>query len=296
LRLDPQELRRHGIKGKKKLVEGVDAYLRLLLVAPPTEQAGLRARIQELAAVTRRPGYHDLASLSEDELKQDSTSYLRLAYLLERAGMKVPGYREEIRRIQPRLDAQMKRRGPHQRMAFHTYYTFFGLTEPFPLAAGFQGGVIANRKDPATFQTLLETYDLTHEVFVPYEFGEKLDADFFTPADRAYLRRTLPVLTRRHLAQGDLDVVCELVSCLRYLELTDLPEYRQALAAILDAQRPEGKWGDYERYRFRFGDLVDQGFYLHTTMVAIDALTAAYDFPPRPGGAAVRGDAGRGAE
>ncbi len=34
----------------------------------------------------------------------------------------------------------------------------------------------------------MEAYNLTHEVFVPYKFGENLDADFFTPDDKTYLQ------------------------------------------------------------------------------------------------------------
>jgi len=283
LRVEPAELRQAGIKGKKKLVEQLDSYLRLYGVAQPAERAALAQRIKEVAAPTSRPEYHDLLQVGDEVFKQDATSYLRAAYLLEQVGLDTTLYRAEIAKIQPRLDGHMGRRGAHQRMAFHWYYKHFGLTEPFLLAEGFKLGVIAKRLDAYSYKQALQVYDLTHEIFVPYQFGEKLDADFFNEDEKIYLRKTLDRLTVRYIMIDDADLVSELVSCIRFLRFTDLPVYREALGYLLDAQRPEGKWGSYERMRQRLGDLVDQGYYLHTTAVAIDALTVAFHFrPDRP--------------
>src|SRR5262245_21164585 len=41
LRVDPFELREHGLQGKKKLVEQLDAYHRLWRIAPTAERPGL---------------------------------------------------------------------------------------------------------------------------------------------------------------------------------------------------------------------------------------------------------------
>ncbi len=277
LRVDPAELSHKGIKGKKKLVELLDTYYRLHQIAAAAERPALLARLRAVAAPTYEPGYHDLLVVSDAELKQNSTSYLRAAYLLERAGLDTALYRREIARAQPRLDAQMGRRGPHQRMAFHWYYQHFGLKEPFDLSQGYRAGVIARRVDPYELRERLKSYDLTHEVFVPYRFGEDLAAQPFGAEEREYLRRALERLTVHWIMMDNADLVAELCSCLRYLRQTDGPVFREALAYLLAAQRPEGTWGEYERYRARFGDFVDQGFYLHTTAVALDALTVAFD-------------------
>jgi hypothetical protein len=119
LHVDPLELRRHGIKGKKKLVELLEAYYKLWQVAPPGERAALLARIGQVVAVTAEDRYHDMASVSDREFKQDATSYLRAALLMDRLGLDTGRYRQEIRRIQPRLDAHLSRRGPPQRRDFH---------------------------------------------------------------------------------------------------------------------------------------------------------------------------------
>jgi hypothetical protein len=276
--VDPVELRKQGIKGKKKLVEIIDAYVRLRAIATPEEREPLSLRLRELAAITERPGYHDMLEVDDLTFKQDATSYLRAAFLLDRSGLDVGRYRVEIGRIQPRLDAHMHGRGSHQRMAFHDYYRHFGLKPPFDLASGFRAGVIASRKSPYEYKRTLDIYALTHEIFVPYEFGEKLDADFFSPDDKQYLRHALDRLTVAQIMVDNPDLVAELVSCLRYLHFTDLPVYREALDYLLKVQRPDGTWGDYERYRARLGSYVDQGYTLHTTVVAIDALSVAFHF------------------
>ena len=141
LEINPVELRRHGIKGKKKVAEWLDAALRLYEASGPSEQAALRARIERLSAMTRTPGYHDMARVPDRQFREDSTSYLRTAYLLDRFGLDIALYRREIRKLQPRLDAHLVERGVDQRMAFHRYYRHFGLAEPFPLDAAFRSGV-----------------------------------------------------------------------------------------------------------------------------------------------------------
>ncbi|MFH1477023.1 MAG: hypothetical protein ABIH24_05990 [Verrucomicrobiota bacterium] len=277
LEVNPTDLRVRGIKGKKKLVELLDVYLRLYNVALAGEKKALQERIISITAQTAAPGYHDMLRVTDRQFKEDSTSYLRAAFLMDRFGLDTRLYRQEILKILPRLNAQMKYRGVDQRMAFHLYYRHFGLVEPFPLQAAFQAGVIAARHDPAWFkQNRMEIYSLTHEIFVPFEFGEKLDADFFAEPDKAYLRPLLADLTAFGISQDDADITAELTSCLRYLHFTDLPVYQESLRYLLQSQRPAGKWGNYEQHRGFYGDYVNQAFYLHTTLVVVDALTTAF--------------------
>lgn len=281
LEVNPLALREHGLKGKKKLAELLETYRELEKALPAGEQAALRKRVQEAAAVTYLPEYHDLQTVSDEQFKEDATSYLRAAYLLEKLGLDTKLYRREIRKIQPRLDGQMHERGSHQQMAFSWYYRHFGLKEPFPLAEGYKKGVIYARRDPYQYSTA-EIYQLTHEIFVPYEFGDKPDADFFSAEDKAYLRRVLDRHTVHALMLHDADLTAELVACIGYLQFTDLPVYREALGYLLEAQRPNGSWGNYEDLRAKYGDLVDQNLYLHTTMVAVEALIGAFTAPSPP--------------
>lgn len=278
LDVDPIALRRHGIKGKKKLTEQLDGYYRLWQIADPEERAGLLSRIAEVVAITYTPRFHDMAALSDKHFKQDATSYLRAALLMDRLGLDTSLYREEIRKVHPRLNAHMDQRGPHQRLAFHWYYKHFGLEEPFSLADSLRDGLIAARADPASF-TDMDAYHLTHEVFIPYEYGERLDSDPFTAEDKAYLERALTLLVARYIERKDPDLLAELISCLRYLRMVELPSYREGLAWLLGNQHPDGSWGDLERARKGFGDYGAYGRILHSSMVALDALTIAYHEP-----------------
>ncbi len=279
LSIDPQALRAGGLKGKKKLTEQLDGYVRLWRVAEPGEQQRIVARARQVAAVTGDPAYHDLATVSDEELKEDSTSYLRAALLMEQLGLDTRLYREEIARAKPRLDAHLASRGPHQRLAFHWYYRHFGLAEPFPLGGALADGLLARRADPASLSTR-DAYRLAHEVFVPYQFGDKLDqVDPFDAGEKRYLAAALEVLARRALEAGDADLLAELLSSLRYLRLVEGPVYRDGLAFLLDHQHQDGAWGDLAEARRIFGDRAAEGRLLHSTTVVIEALTVAFHPP-----------------
>jgi len=277
LAVDPFELRSHGIKGKKKLAEILDCYARLYGVAKPEDKQIIMTRVKLLCAVTSRPNYHDMLVINDLEFKQDATSYLRVAYLMERLGLDTVFYRQQIQQVHPRLNAHMRARGVDQRMAFHWYYEHFGLQEPFPLESAFQTGLIASRKEMDWFkQNPMEAYNLTHEVFVPYKFGEDLNADFFTADDKNYLRGILDNMIPWYIQKKEVDLLAEFILCAAYLKATDLPVYREGLRFLLESQNTNGAWGQYEQHRPAMGDYVEQGLYLHTTMVALDALVIAF--------------------
>lgn len=279
LAVDPIELRAHGIKGKKKLAEILDCYARLYGVAKPQDKQNMMTRVKALCAVTGRTNYHDMLTISDLEFKQDATSYLRVAYLMERLGLDTKFYRAQIEKVYPRLNEHMASRGVDQRMAFHWYYEHFGLQEPFPLASAFQTGLIKSRKKPEWLkQNPMEAYNLTHEIFVPYKFGENLDADFFTADDKTYLRGIMENMIPWYIQKKEVDLLAEFILCAAYLKATDLPAYRAGLSCLLESQNTNGSWGKYEEHRPATGDYVDQGLYLHTTMVAMDALIIAFEF------------------
>jgi len=281
LRVDPFELRAVRVKGKKKFVEQLDAYYRLWEVAPAADRPALLERIRQVVAITYEDRYHDMASLGDRWFKQDSTSYLRAALLMERLGLDTTRYREEIRRIHARLDGHMKTRGPHQRRVFHWYYKHFGLAEPFPLEGSLRDGVIARRLEPTKMKDG-DAYALTHEVYALYEYGERRDIDPFDEADKAYLRPAIEALMRRYQVAGDPDIAGELLECLHYLRMQDSPAYLEGVAYLLATQRPEGSWDRRAREAKPPWEYADQAFRLHTTLVAISALTAVFERPMPP--------------
>jgi hypothetical protein len=278
LPVDPVVLRSQGQKGKKHFVEALDALVRLHLVAPEAEKPALLEQIRKLTAVTNEDAYHDMITNEDLAFKQDATSYLRAALLMERVGLDTKRYRAEIHRIEPRLNAHLKTRGVHQRMAFAWYYRYFGLAEHVQLQGAFKRGIISQRVDPRTM-TKAQAYELTHEIFVPYEYGDALEATPFTLEEKSYLAEALPLLIDHRIARNDPDLVAELVACMRMLRFTGLGAYLRGLQFLLETQRPDGAWGHYEQYREKLGDLVDQAYVLHTTEVVLDALTLAFHPP-----------------
>lgn len=276
LEVNPIELRKKDIKGKKNFTQQLDTYIRLYQIAKGEEKERILNRIKEIVKITENPAYHDMNQIDEKQFKQDSTSYLRACYLMSKVGLDTSYYLEEIRKILPRLNEQMKIRGSHQQMAFHMYYKHFGFEEPFPLAEGFKKGIIAQRKDPFLMDDM-DTYHLTHEIFVPYDFGDKLEnVDYFSSEDKKYLKNALNILMIYYIKVKNIDILAELVACTKYLNFVDLPVYKDALKYLFENQNPNGSFGDYEKKRATYGDLVNQAFYLHTTGVVIDALAAAY--------------------
>ena len=102
--------------------------------------------------ITRQASYHDMHELDDVAFKQDSTSYLRAAFILDRLGFETSDYQEHIRAVKGRLDAHLPSRGSHQQMAFALYYEHFKL--PFPAQIKASPSLIQSRKDPYTYTIL----------------------------------------------------------------------------------------------------------------------------------------------
>ncbi|UCG33592.1 MAG: hypothetical protein JSU68_02955, partial [Phycisphaerales bacterium] len=122
-----------------------------------------------------------------------------------------------------------------------------------------------------------DSYDLTHEVFVAFNYGLQRTQDHFGPEELAYTREVLPALVRRYVNENNPDLTAEMISCMTYLGYHGDDAYREGLDYLLDSQNANGTWGDYERYRPYYGRYLDQHVYLHTTMVACRALMEAYE-------------------
>ena len=125
------------------------------------------------SSVADSPAYHDMETISDKQFKQDSTSYFRACYLMEKLGLPTDLYREHLVRIVPRVNEHLESRGANQKMAFEWYYAHFGFDFPAEYAQAESGGIIASRRDPTTFDRLI-TYHFTHEILVPNDFGEAI--------------------------------------------------------------------------------------------------------------------------
>jgi hypothetical protein len=277
--IDPLALRKQGLKGRKKLVEQLDAYVAIHRHTKGARRSSVAERFRQAARVTASPEYHDMGSVDDKQFRQDATSYLRACYLMDRMGLQTAAYQRAIRAIKPRLDAHLPTRGPHQQMVFSFYYKHFKLPLPAALRRPAKGSVFSRRLNPYTM-SMHQAYQLTHEVFVPCDYGGRLQpAGAFSAADRRYLRRALEILTTIHQGKRNVDLVGELLACLRFLGYTDLQVYREGLRYVLSSQRGNGSFGDYERLRQQRGERLELDLYLHTTSVVMDILPLAFEGP-----------------
>lgn len=283
LSIDPKKLQRAGIKGKKKLAEALDAYS-LLWSAAPTRSSRDHAmrRFKDLAAATEVEGYHEMGAVSKTVFRQNSTSYLRIPFLMKRMGLDTSAYEKEIRDVLARLNIHMATRGPHQRMAFRVYYKMLGLELSPILKSRLQGGWIA-KKANAYEMNRAASYSLAHEVFCLFEFGGRHGRVALEASSRRYLNRTLEILTVLAVRHRETDLLGELLTCLALLKNRRAPVYAEGLDFLLQNQKPDGSWGRYPRLRKKHGESTDVRFVLHTTLVGVEAMVYALGTPQWPG-------------
>jgi hypothetical protein len=288
LEVDPVGLLERGINGKKKLGEILAAYWSLheYETSPAVRQV-LRRQFEARAAHAKRPEYHNMATCTRAEFNRSSMSYLTVMHLMKKMGMDTSEYLAQVRQVKPRMDDHLARRGPFQRAMFAEYYEQFGLEKPEILKDTEMGGGMIDRRlevheydewSPGERKPrYFDSYSLTHELFVAFDYGQQTPWDYFSAEDLAYARKVLPVLLDRYMLEDNTDLVAELFSCMTYLGMQGVPAYRAGLEYLLDSQNPDGTWGDYEAFREQYGPLLDQQGYLHTTMVAMRALLEAYE-------------------
>lgn len=275
LPLDVRELDKKNLPGKRKLGEMLTGYKYLGAVADPEQRRQLEQRVRALAGITQQPWYHDLLTVDDARFKRDSTSYLLVASRLEDWGLDISRYREEIKRVHSRLNQHMMSRGNHQQLAFHNYYVHFGLAEPYDLRQAATVGVIADRMSPFKMKDA-DVYSLTHEVFGRAQPEDVATRVPFSADELTYLRWALDRLTVHQTIAHNLDLLSELLICIFSLGMSDLPITHEALASLLENQNANGSWGQYEEARATYGEFTDQAMVLHTTSVAIYALTEAF--------------------
>lgn len=276
LEVNPILLRQNGVKGKKKLAEILQGYVSLARYARDVAaQARIQQRVTDLANYTQQADYHDMGVTSDTDFLQNSMSYLRVLELLAYLGHDTASYREHVRTIQPRLDAHLPQRGPWQRAMFALYYTRLGLEKP-PVLLASVPGIIHERFPPAQYDQD-RAYMLTHEVFVAFDYGARRQQEDFTADDLAYLRQILPVLAYTALSRFDADLLAETLLCMLYLGWHTTPLYCQGLHYLLDHQNANGTWGNYDAWRAPDDTYFEQRVYLHTTVVALQALIETYE-------------------
>ncbi len=266
------------VKGKKKLAEIVDAYdLFHRHAASSAEREAILARVRELCRVTATDAYHDMRGVSDEVFDESSMSYLRVVWLMKEFGLDTTYYRERFLLVRDRFDAHLEARGSWQRAMFARYYGDLGFELPKLLQeARMEGGVIAKRLPLAEYSTMT-AYDLTHEIFVAFDYGLQSQQDRFDDTDLEYARAVIPLIMGVCVEKDSPDLLAEALSCATYLRWQEMPIHATAVEHLLEHQNETGTWGDYEQHRSRFGDSLDQHAYLHTTLVAMRALHEVFE-------------------
>ena len=106
------------IKGKKKFVELLDIYLGLYQTTDSiSDKERYRKTVENLTQITNNESYHDLNEINDDQLREDSTSYLRAWYIMHEFGLNTTYYEEQIEAAKQRIDDHLPGRGTNQKMA-----------------------------------------------------------------------------------------------------------------------------------------------------------------------------------
>lgn len=272
LAVDPVDLQRHRVAGIKQLGRILLTYA--ILARQATDDADAQRigrRVAELAAATGREEYHALATESDGAYE----GYLLVRRMLGEFGLDTSGYDERLRRITPLMDGRIAPRDNWERRLFVQHYASLGLDLPPVLTRTGPRRPLAEAL-PLQGLSLEAAYDLTHEVFVPFDYGLRRVAAGLPDDDRRYLRHAVPLVLAHAVGHDLHDLAAEALSCMTYLGLAADPGYARAVDFLLRTQRPDGSWGDYEQFRAQMGAYLDQHIYLHTTSVALVALVEVF--------------------
>ena len=284
------------MKGKKFFVEYLNAWWDIYDISPEADRKRIRAMLEPIAVRADVDSYHNLATCSDEEFKQDVISYLSGCVLLGQFGLDTTRYRREIDRIVPRVVSpkHLQTRGINNTMAITYRLRQLGYGGAPTFRELWQRPLCVCRTHPDLTQIDLDNlltrqpvYDMTHEIFYLTEFGET-PLQCGSDKDLEYIRRMHTTLIPIFIQKQDADAVAELIMDLNYLRWTDLPEYRLGRDYLLQHQNPDGSWGAPQHIdeivrgilQVNPTYLPEVGQYLHTTEVTLDALCYPFRVTP----------------
>lgn len=271
LKIEPLELWRSGIAGRKKLAEALDAYLAISHNATAEEKARIRSRVEALAATTKSDTYHDLLGMSVKEFQADSLSYLRVAVLLKELGVSVAEYVGKIFISRQRLDSDVSARGTWQQVAQARYYEMLGLEGVnWPVMDAVDKWTVKTRTAPALGSDPRQYYNFCHEIFISYDYGMAMDTLLLFPDDRVYAAEQLLGYLDWAVRRKFADLAAECISALSYVGAGGDPTTMRGVEFLLDVQNADGTWGDYKMIEARSPNPAVH-FYLHSVIVALRA-------------------------
>ncbi len=271
-------IREKGLPDKKYLAEFLGLYLKLnKAVTSVKGKEALKKRIEPFYQKTLDPKFHNMALVNDKLFKKNSMSYMRIMWLLQKLDFDITFYKQELAKVQKRMDKHMKVRGEWQRAVFDKYYDFFKLKKPIELQNAKKSKGPIGLKKPISFYTRTNAYILTHFVFAAYDYGNKQEQIRFNTNEIKYLKDILPQIIKKFELKNNDDIVAELLTCQVFIGDTNTKEFKTSYARLLSRQNKDGSFGSYERVRKKIGNDVEFRQYLHTTLVALETLVEFED-------------------
>ncbi|MGA1864388.1 MAG: DUF6895 family protein [bacterium] len=111
-------------------------------------------------------------------------------------------------------------------------------------------------------------YDITHEIFAVSNFGDRDPTQFLLDNEIEYLKDLIPRGIETYIAEGQVDILGELIICAKLLKYTDFDNFKKGVQYILDAQKEDGSFGLIQRMVF----LGRPNVYRHGVLVSVWAL------------------------
>lgn len=164
---------------------------------------------------------------------------------------------DEARRVPPSIGA-----------LYAAYLPVVGLRSASPIEE-IRGRGMRARRPREVDLGLADVYYLTHEIFADCDYGFRPLPPEDAPA-QAYLLRVLPFYTLLYAGIGNLDIVGELLACMRSEGMRNTFGYQEGIRVLVERQNPDGSFGNPDPQAL--GRPVQTTDRLHATMNAITAL------------------------
>lgn len=280
--VDPIELEKKEMKGKKHFLEKLFAFYQLYLHTTDSSKKEIYRKIlKQMFKVTDNADYH-LINDDESRFKSEIVSYLHACYLMEQLGFDSHKYKGCIKKLLPRIERHLPVRNASVQMTIAYFLRELGYETENAFTRIFKNTLIYNIKGLGTvnvfdFEFNSSMLGVCHEIFALSEYGRK-KINLLTKEKKAYLKNIIKSSIEQIISSGDiryLDLLAEMLVSLNYLGCDNLPEYKRGVSFIINCQNENGSFGDYERFRSYFaqqGIDIDIKWYLHSTVVCLWAL------------------------
>ncbi len=246
----------------------VEAWHRL---AATESDPARRSRFEEETLVRLRQALDEARLERILSTPEGSTVFSELVVLAARCrehGIDPEPIRAVLQRHLGALVAEARRAPPSIGALYAAYLPRAGIDSPLT-AAEFRSRGMLSRRPAEVDLGLADVYYLTHEIFADCDYGlSQLRPG--VEAERAYMLRVLPFYAILYAGFDNLDILGELLVCLRAAGMRDTYGYREGIRVLLERQNSDGSFGSPDARNL--GRPVVPADYLHPTMNGLTAL------------------------